>query len=267
MTLQEKTEQSIRIIKKLYDYDRCDNIAFSGGKDSIVIYSLAKKTGLSFDYIYTNTTIDPKGHINFIRKNYPDVKILQPKLSFYQIVAKYGLPTRHRRFCCQHLKEYAGAGCKNFEGLRIEEGVKRGKRLNGIIGEPEQCDTRIKGKTHVYPIMNWTKVDVWDYIKLNGLAYPELYDRGYDRLGCVGCPLASEKQRIFEYKEHPRYVFATIKAIKKNIDAKKSLSKFFNDPYSAFYWWVSGTSIKNFKEKQLFEIDYEKIIKETFKIK
>lgn len=267
MTLEEKIEQSIRIIKKLYNPNMCNNVAFSGGKDSIVIYDLCKKSGLKFSYTYANTTIDPPNHLGFIRKNYSDVKISRPKQSFYQLIANRGLPTRMSRFCCQTLKEYIGNDCKNIEGLRIDEGVKRGKRLKAITGEPEQCDTRVKGKIHVYPIMNWTKKDVWDYIKSNNLPYPDLYDRGYNRLGCVGCPLASPKQRIFEYKDNPRYVYATIKAIKKNIDNKKSLSKFFDDPYEAFYWWLSKQPLKKFKENQLFEIDYEKIIKETFKIK
>lgn len=261
-----KVEQSIKLIKSLYSHNQPNLIAFSGGKDSIVLWHLAQKSGLNFEYYHSNTTIDPPGHLKFIRENYPNVKIVNPRYSFYKIIEKYGLPTRHRRFCCQHLKEYIGKGCKVFEGLRIDEGVKRGKRLSLLV-EPEQCDTRIKNKIHAYPIMHWTTEDIWKYIKENNLPYPKHYDLGFNRLGCIGCPLANQKQRLTEYKTYPRYVYATIKAINKNIIAGKSLSKFFNNPYEAFYWWISELSIEEHKRLALFEIDYELQIKKLFPLK
>jgi len=258
-----KEQQSIRLIKALYSKTQPNIIAFSGGKDSIVLWHLAMQTGLEFEFIYSNTTIDPPGHIKFIRDNYQNVKIAQPKKSFYKVIEKYGLPTRQARFCCQHLKEYLGRGCKVFEGLRIDEGVKRGLRLKALR-EPEQCDTRLKGKIHAYVIMNWTEAEIWEYIKKYTLPYPKHYDLGFNRLGCVGCPLANQKQRILEYKTYPRYVYATIKAINKNILAGKSLSKLFNDPYEAFYWWISELSIKQHKQLSLFEINYKEVIKKMF---
>ena len=257
--------KSIRTIKSFHDDQKENIIAFSGGKDSIVLWHLAMITGLPFTYIYSNTTIDPPGHINFIRQNYPNVQIINPKYSFYKVVEKYGLPTRHRRFCCQHLKEYIGKGCKVFEGLRIDEGQKRGKRLSRLK-EPEMCDTRVKDKIHVYPIMHWTDSDVWSYIHENKLIYPIWYDKGFNRLGCVGCPLANQKQRIEEYKLFPRYVNAVIMAIDKNIKAGRCLSKFFDNPYEAFYWWISELSIANHKMTKLFPIDYEGVIKIMFPI-
>ena len=263
--IEKKIYQSLKLIEGLHSKTQQNMVAFSGGKDSIVLIHLAQRTGLEFKYIYTNTTIDPPGHLNFIRHNYPNVEILNPRHSFYKIIEKYGLPTRHRRFCCRHLKEYAGKGCKVFEGLRIDEGVKRGKRLLSLK-EPEQCDTRIKGKIHAYPIMYWNESEIWEYIRKNNLIYPEHYDKGFTRLGCIGCPLANKSQRIMEYKMYPRYVTATIKAIEKNIIAGKSLSKFFNDPYDAFFWWISELSIKQHKELSLFKIDYKEQIKRIFKL-
>ena len=266
MNLISLEKQSLKIIKGLYDDRRENIIAFSGGKDSIVLWSLAMQTGLNFTNIYSNTTIDPPGHIVFIKKNYANVQIVQPKISFYQLVEKKGLPTRHRRFCCQHLKEYVGNDAKVFEGLRIDEGMKRGKRLKKLT-EPEYCDTRIKGKTHALPIMNWNEKNVWDYIKSNNLPYPEHYNHGFNRLGCIGCPLANNKQRIREYKLYPRYATAVIMAISKNILKGNNLSLFFNDPYEAFYWWLNGTSIATHKQMSLFSIDYESVIKKTFSLK
>lgn len=272
---------SLKIIESLYD-ERRENIgAFSGGKDSIVLKHLMDRTGIPFVYKYSNTTIDPPGHIGFIRKNYPDVEIIRPQYTFWQLIERYGLPTRQNRSCCQHLKEYIGKGAKVFEGLRIDESAeeemrysrrgkkniisKRGRRLLALK-EPEVCDTRVKNKIHVYPIMTWTTADVWTYIRKHDLLYPDLYNMGFNRLGCVGCPLSNKEQRMREYKMFPRFVYASIKAIEKNISTGKSISKVFDNPYEAFYWWISEVSIENHKMQSLFKIDYEAVIKNTFPI-
>ena len=67
-----------------------------------------------------------------------------------------------------------------------------------------------------------------------------------------------------EYKMFPRFVYATIKAIEKNINAGRIISKFFDNPYEAFYWWISEVSIESHKMQGLFKIDYESVIKNTF---
>ena len=262
----DKVEQSIRIIRALHDERKENIIAFSGGKDSVVLYDLAKKSGKQFTYIYSNTTIDPPGHLTFIRNNFPDVIVSNPRYSFYELIAKYGLPTRQNRFCCQHLKEYVGKGAKVFEGLRIEEGVKRGKRLSKLK-EPEVCDTRVKGKIHAYPIMHWSEVEIWQYIHENHIPYSKFYDLGFHRLGCIGCPLGVQKQRMKEYTMFPRYAYATIKAIDKNIKAGKSISKFFSDPYEAFCWWISEKPISAFKITGWFKDDFKERVENMFPIK
>ncbi|GAH28018.1 unnamed protein product, partial [marine sediment metagenome] len=47
-------------------------LAFSGGKDSIVIKELADMAGVSYDAHYNNTTIDPPELVYFIKDIYPD---------------------------------------------------------------------------------------------------------------------------------------------------------------------------------------------------
>jgi phosphoadenosine phosphosulfate reductase len=256
---------SLKIISIFHDPRKANIISFSGGKDSIVLLDLALKTGLNFNFIYGNTTIDPPGHISFIRHNFPMVEISHPKISFYDIIEKYGLPTRFRRNCCFILKEYIGKESNCYEGLRIDEGQKRGARLK-LLKIPSTCDTRVKNKTHVYPLLNWSSKDIWNYIHNNGLIYPEIYNSGLKRLGCVGCPLATKSQRISDYKLYPKITKRIIKAIKTNIDNKKSISKYFNDEYKAFYWWLSTESIDNFYQPSLFTIDYKSVIIDTFNL-
>jgi len=262
MSQQDKTRRAIKTIEILHDPNKEYILAFSGGKDSIVIYDLAKKSKVSniINYIHSNTTIDPPGHLKFIRNNYPDVKIIHPKYSFYKLIEKKGLPTRLTRFCCQYLKEYVGKNAKVIEGIRLEESITRRTRLSNIK-EPEVCDTRIKGKIHVYPILNWTEKDIWDYIHLNNLTYPIEHYRYNKRMGCVGCPLTTQNNRIKDYQLYPKYVKAILQAIRKNIENEGPLSKRFNDEYDAFNWWISGDSIHIHELKRdsgFFKIDYKK---------
>jgi phosphoadenosine phosphosulfate reductase len=48
-------------------------LAFSGGKDSQVIYDLAQRAGVKFEAHFSVTTVDPPELIKFMRANYPPV--------------------------------------------------------------------------------------------------------------------------------------------------------------------------------------------------
>ena len=85
-------------------------LAFSGGKDSQVIYHLAKEAAVKFDAHYNVTGIDPPELIYFMRKKYPDVIRDMYEKSMFQLIEEKGLPTRLKRFCCEALKEHGGEG-------------------------------------------------------------------------------------------------------------------------------------------------------------
>ena len=104
MNLEEKTIEFIRKVAESYKGQQL-YAGNSGGKDSAVLDYLLQKSGIVYKSYYTNTTIDPIGTIRHIRENYPHTEILQPKLTFYQLVEKKGLPTRLSRWCCENLKE------------------------------------------------------------------------------------------------------------------------------------------------------------------
>ncbi len=50
-----------------------------------------------------------------------------------------------------------------------------------------QMDLMHGGKTKINPLARWSKEQIWDYIKAHGVPYNELYDQGYESIGCAPC--------------------------------------------------------------------------------
>ena len=220
-------------------------LGFSGGKDSVVIYDLAKRAGIKFTAIHSNTTIDPPGTIPFIKKHFPDVQIHYPKESFYRLLKRKPPPTRQTRYCCEILKEQITVGRNNISGVRSSESVWRRDR------DYIQCDTRKEqmGAKHIYPIYDWTDEDVWEYIHRRQLPIAPCYAEGFKRLGCVGCPLIYPKQRKWEFSKYPRYYEAIKRSIeigmRNNPQWKISVAT-DGDAELAMQWWLSNKSINQY---------------------
>jgi phosphoadenosine phosphosulfate reductase len=79
----KKVQNAIGILKQFEPEDGY-YLAFSGGKDSICIYQLAKMAGVKFDSHYNLTTVDPPEVVRFIKTEYPDVEIHRPKESMWE---------------------------------------------------------------------------------------------------------------------------------------------------------------------------------------
>ena len=183
----EGTRNKVDIaIERLKSFEPSEGyyLAFSGGKDSIVIYKLAELSGVKFDAHFNFTTVDPPELLKFIRDNYPDVIWHRPEKTMWQLIEKnMMLPTRIIRFCCEYLKEYGGDGRLVLTGIRHQESYKRSKRKM-----VEVC-YKNPSKKYLHPIIDWSDKDVWEFIKQQELKYCCLYDEGYKRIGCVMCPM------------------------------------------------------------------------------
>jgi len=253
MNLKEKIKESLEFLKKLEYTDIY--LAFSGGKDSVVIYKLAELSGIDFKPFYNNTTIDPIGTVPFIKKNFPKVKINNPKESFYKLIERKGFPTRLNRYCCEYLKEYGSVGKVVIEGVRADESNKRAKRKRIHYDDRKSQ----KGSIHIYPILNWTEKDVWEFIAKNNLQVAPAYKNGFKRLGCTGCPLISTEKRVKEFKLEPKKYYVIKKAIEKGMKANPQwkLSKLTNgNSQLAMDWWLSGKTMNEYNfNKKLFETD------------
>lgn len=235
--LQKKIDQAIKLLKLSANKDGSPiELCYSGGKDSDVILQLAKEAGINYRAIYKNTTIDPAGTINHAKEM--GAEILQPKESFFELIKRKGFPTRRARFCCSELKEYKVLD-KAIQGIRTSESAARAKRYQ----EPQVCRFYGSKKNHVQvflPILSWTDDDVSDFINDRKIKCHDLYyDNGVfnpkHRLGCMGCPMASDNG-LFSFVKHPKLVKAWIIAGQEYLDTHPHAGahKKFNNAYEMF---------------------------------
>ena len=235
-------------------------LAFSGGKDSQCIYHLAKEAGVKFDAHYSLTTVDPPELVYFIREQYPDVIIDKPEMSMWRLIIKNnGPPLRTQRWCCRELKERGGEGRICVTGVRWAESARR--KANRAAFEVLMSKTKDnhlfndndegrrmfencmqKGKRIVNPIIDWTTDDVWKYIHSRKLKYCELYDEGFTRLGCIGCPMAG-KNRINEFKRWPKYKAQYIRTFDKVVKNRKAkgMKCTWETGEDLMNWWLYGS--------------------------
>ena len=125
MSLQDKIYNSIVLLLRSermareYDPENGFYLAFSGGKDSLVLYHLARMAGVKFKAHMNLTSIDPPDVIRFVKQRYPSVELIKPKMSIYDMaLKKHILPTRFMRWCCAEYKEMSGAGKVTLIGIR-----------------------------------------------------------------------------------------------------------------------------------------------------
>ena len=163
-----------------------------------------------------------------------------PKTMWNLMPKKRMPPTRIARWCCSELKEGGGKGRLKVTGVRWAESVARAKRsgMVQIIGKPkttqkymednnvdhsitnqggvvlnmDNANTR-RAVEHCYrttstmvnPIIDWTDEDVWAFLKHYGCQGNPLYQCGQGRIGCIGCPLAGQRQQRRDFQIYPKY--------------------------------------------------------------
>lgn len=252
-------------------------LAYSGGKDSDVILALAKMAGVHFDAVHNLTTVDAPETVYHVR-SHPEIIIERPERTMWQlIVEKMIPPTMINRYCCSELKERGGQCRKVVTGVRWAESQKRrdnagyikiiGKpkktqakaeelgaeyeinKLGGMILNNDNDETRQlvehcykQSKVLINPIVEWTDSDVWEFIRHYGIKVNPLYECGYKRVGCIGCPFASLKNRLFDFARYPKYKSNYIKAFERMIKRRKETGKVNKVNWSTgeavFNWWL-----------------------------
>jgi len=250
--LDQKIEQAVMLLqhwneRALRENDQGFWLAYSGGKDSDCILELAKMASVDYQAVYNVTTIDPPELIYYMREHHPEVVFNKPEMHMMTKMARdksCGPPTRLVRWCCDEYKEHGGDGMVKILGVRAAESPRR----NGLWRTVQ--NNRRMGKI-LCPIVYWTAKDVWDFHKLRNLHYCRLYDEGFKRLGCIGCPMGGPKSQAREFARWPRYEKMWKKGFERfwnnwhGVPTRTGTRRWFEDFGSwenLWDWWISGSS-------------------------
>lgn len=257
------------------------HLAFSGGKDSQAIYHLAKQAGVKFDAHYNVTSVDPPELVRFIRRQYPDVHFDIPHdkngkpVTMWSLIASQTMPpTRMVRYCCERLKETNGRGRLVVTGVRWAESVRRknNRHLVDAGGKLFYTDDNTETRKMVEscyqqrrmtlnPIIDWDETDVWEY--LNGVAkvqHCELYDQGFKRLGCIGCPMQSPEAMLRDFEHWPKYRDNYLRAFEPMLEnaKKRGRGKGWETADDVMRWWLGQEKNVRVNENQMeIEEDYD----------
>lgn len=219
-------------------------LAFSGGKDSVVIKDLAIKSGVKFDAHYYQGGIDPPELVQFIRKYHSEVICDHPYMSVWQGIQKHGLPIRKIRWCCELIKEQEGKGRIVVTGIRWQESNRRANRRMFEVCRNDGT------KRFLHPIIDWSVKEVWEYIRKNSLPYCSLYDEGFKRLGCVLCPMETPKQTQFELQRFPKLAEAWKRAAYRYYAKGTKGVKGWKSAEDFWQWWLSRKGEPKVNEAQ-----------------
>jgi phosphoadenosine phosphosulfate reductase len=252
-------------IQRLRSFEPEDGywLAFSGGKDSVVIKRLAEMAGVKHENHYSITSVDPPELVQFI-KTMPDVSRDFPGTTMWRLIPKKLMPpTMIVRYCCQALKESAGKGRIVITGVRWAESNNRKKNKGVVnIGETKRSSTILNTdndearrmvescyrthKTMVNPIIDWSDEDVWEFIRTERIPYCGLYDEGYKRLGCIGCPMARDRV-IEDFLRYPKHYEAYLRAFGRMLierEKRGKSNKGWETPEDVMRWWLSRKSTR-----------------------
>lgn len=105
----------------------------------------------------------------------------------------------------------------------------------------ENC--RIQAKRVCNPIIDWTDQDVWDYIRDQKIPMNPLYSCGWNRVGCIGCPMAGI-HRLEEFARYPKFKQLYINAFDRMLLERQRLGKMQGtwrmgtSGMDVFHWWM-----------------------------
>jgi sulfate adenylyltransferase subunit 2 len=225
--LDELENQSIYIIREAYYHYKNLAILWSIGKDSTTLVWLCRKAffgKVPFPVLHIDTSYKFPQMYRF-RDEY------SKKWGFEVVIARNeqaiaaGMGPRKKLECCTALKTNGlklAIAKHGFEALllgirRDEHGIRAKERYFSPRDEqfkwdyqdqpPELWDqykNQTEEGTHirVHPLLHWTEVDIWRYIKREQIPITELYftkdGKRYRSIGCVPCcsPIESKAATV-----------------------------------------------------------------------
>jgi 3'-phosphoadenosine 5'-phosphosulfate sulfotransferase (PAPS reductase)/FAD synthetase len=242
LSLKDKIDLTSERIEKWYDHwNGKIYVAFSGGKDSTVLLSIVRSLFPEIPAVFCDTGLEYPEIKEFV-KSQENVTILRPKLSFRQVIEKYGYPIiskEQSRFLFEYrttksdkLKDIRlngnrwGMGkiskkwrflldapfsishkccdiLKKNPAKKYEKETGNKPMMGTLVDESEmRLTTYMKYGCNMYdvtrpmstPLAFWNEKDIWTFLREYNIPYSSIYDKGYDRTGCMFCMFGVQRE-------------------------------------------------------------------------
>lgn len=232
--INQITEKALEFIQKVVsEYNLDTVVSFSGGKDSLVtldlVYNALPKE--NYKVLFVDTGLEFPETVQYVNEiieyyNLSDNYIQEesPTELFWEAFKKFGPPARDFRYCCKFAKLAPVRKALSklnpnskflcFVGQRRYESYIRSK---GEIWQNKYLSNQI----NVSPIQNWNALMIWLYIFYKKLPYNELYNQGFERIGCWLCPSSNMAHFKILQKTHPDYSKKLTLEINKWVETHK----------------------------------------------
>jgi len=269
-----------KTLKFIYDtfkaYEKRTDIAyvaFSGGKDSVVMLDLVQRAlpHDAFKVVFGDTTMELQAThdiLNASTNKWMDLSWYIAKASFsaFDTWEKFGPPARLLRWCCSVHKS-APSILKLKEILAEERKceileITKFKALAFLGVRAEESEARSAydfisdGKKHAVqincnPILEWGTGELFIYIFSHKLPLNEVYKYGAHRVGCLMCPMSSKWYECILNHVYPDevspYASIIVNSIKKDYDDKSEWNKYMAD--GGWKQRASGKALKQSSNK------------------
>lgn len=92
------------------------------------------------------------------------------------------------------------------------------------------------------PVVDWTDGEVWEFLNdIVKVPHCCLYDEGFKRIGCIGCPMAGAEGQKREFARYPKFRAIYVRAFDRMVEKRKpdGLPTTWKNGEEVMRWWLN----------------------------